>query len=72
MFATLNDKSMHCQSKRKAFIDLSNIPSDDETAHNFLKCTTMQDMSPTKTDKENHISRSISKIFIFSKKTSTI
>jgi len=74
MFATLNDKSMHCQSKRKAFIALSNIPSDDETSDNSFKCTaiqdnprdwwktpwllSIQDMLPTKTDKENHISRS--------------
>ena len=51
---------MHCQSKRKAFIDLSNIPSDDETSQNSFKCTTIEDMLPTKTDKENHFSTTFS------------
>ena len=37
MFATVQEKSMHCQSKRKAFIDLSNIPSHDETSYKSIK-----------------------------------
>ena len=54
MFPAISDKSM--QSKRKAFINLSDIPSDDETTYNPLKCTSIQDMLPTKIDSENNIS----------------
>ena len=46
---------MHCQSKRKALIDLSNISSDDETTITNTKRTSIVDMLPTKTDKENTI-----------------
>ena len=41
------------QSKRKALIDLSNISSDDETTITNTKRTSIVDMLPTKTDKEN-------------------
>ena len=34
------------QSKRKAFVDLTNISSDDETSGKLCKRTSVQDMLP--------------------------
>ena len=34
------------QSKRKAFVDLTNISSDDETSGKLYKRTSVQDMLP--------------------------
>ena len=43
------------QSKRKAFIDLSNVSGEDESTLANTKRTCVVDMLPIKTDKENTI-----------------
>ena len=51
MYPSTNDNYMH--SKRKAFVDLSNISSDDETSYKSFKYVPAQYMLPQDVNKEN-------------------
>ena len=47
---TITTQDTTIQSKCKAFVDLMNISSDDETTGKLFKRTSVQDMLPQQTD----------------------
>ena len=57
MYACINDSSM--QSERKAFVDLTNISSDDETTGKSFKRTSVQGMFPQQTENENTFAKQL-------------